>query len=70
MKRFRIDTIIVHSILIILLTFINYGKSTSVHPDTDNFFTVNITMTNMITTKEDEYAYVQYKLPDEELWIG
>ncbi|CAF4056558.1 unnamed protein product [Adineta steineri] len=69
MKRFRIDTIIVHSILIILLTFINYGESTSVHADTDDFFTVNITMTNMITTKEDEYAYVQYKLPDEELWI-
>ncbi|CAF4166353.1 unnamed protein product, partial [Adineta steineri] len=68
MKRFRIGTVIAHSILIILLTFINYGNSISV-PDSDDFFTVNITMTNMITTKEDEYAYVQYKLPDEELWI-
>ncbi|UJR10829.1 hypothetical protein I4U23_015016 [Adineta vaga] len=26
-------------------------------------------MTNIITTREDEYAYVQYKLPDEELFI-
>ncbi|CAF4472210.1 unnamed protein product [Rotaria magnacalcarata] len=68
MNSIFFETIIRVDILIVFATIINYGFSVSV-PKKGDLFTVNITMNDFQTTQEDEYAYVQYKLPDEELFI-
>ncbi|CAF4387663.1 unnamed protein product [Rotaria socialis] len=68
MNSIFFETIIRVDILIVFATIINCGFSVSV-PKKGDVFTVNITMNNFQTTQEDEYAYVQYKLPDEELFI-
>lgn len=47
MKNFHFGIIIIQ---ILLLTVINYGDSTSV-PNKDELFTINITMTNIMTTQ-------------------
>ncbi|CAF3800134.1 unnamed protein product [Rotaria sordida] len=64
---FRIKTVL--SIVIVLVTIINCGYSASVSKKYDDLFTINVTMNNYETKQEDEYAYVQHKLPDEELFI-
>ncbi|CAF3668913.1 unnamed protein product [Adineta steineri] len=59
---------IVYSIAIVFITVANCDQSIDVL-DQDGVFTVNITMKDFETTKEDQYMYIQYKIPDEELFI-
>ncbi|CAF1648891.1 unnamed protein product [Adineta ricciae] len=56
------------NLLIILITVLNIADSITI-PNDDDIITINVTMSNVTTTKEDQYAYVQYLLPDEELTI-
>jgi peptidylglycine monooxygenase len=57
-----------NTIFILLINLINYGRSATV-PNKDDLFRANVTMKNFETTQEDEYACVQYQIPDEELYI-
>ncbi|CAF1112713.1 unnamed protein product [Adineta steineri] len=59
---------IVYYIAIVFITVVNCDQSIDVL-DQDGVFTVNITMKDFETTKEDQYMYIQYKIPDEELFI-
>ncbi|CAF3020503.1 unnamed protein product [Rotaria sp. Silwood2] len=68
MNSFRFGLTTVLSVVTILATIINCGYSIST-PNKEDFFTINITMNNYETKQEDEYGYLQYKLPDEKLLI-
>ncbi|CAF1192501.1 unnamed protein product [Adineta steineri] len=68
MNIFNFGTITVRHFVIILVIVINCIYSTSI-PNKNDLFTINVTMKDYQTTQEDQYAYVQYKLPDEELTI-
>ncbi|CAF4777868.1 unnamed protein product [Rotaria sp. Silwood1] len=68
MNNFRFASINILSVIIILAIIINCGYSNSTSNE-DDLFTVNITVNNYNTKKEDEYVYIQYELPDEELLI-
>ncbi|CAF1457028.1 unnamed protein product [Adineta steineri] len=59
---------IIHFITILLITVINCDQSTNML-DQDDIFPVNITMKNFETIKKDQNMYIQYKIPDEELFI-
>ncbi|CAF1617266.1 unnamed protein product [Adineta ricciae] len=56
------------NLLIILITVLKLADSITI-PKDDDIITINVTMSNVTTAKEDQYAYVQYLLPDEELTI-
>ncbi|CAF4931453.1 unnamed protein product, partial [Rotaria sp. Silwood1] len=51
-----------------LLTILDSGYTASVR-NKDDFFNINITMPNFNSTQEDQYTFLQYELPDEELAI-
>ncbi|CAF1507834.1 unnamed protein product [Rotaria sp. Silwood1] len=68
MNSIHIEITIVLSIFIVLVPFINCDYSAGT-PNEDDLFTINITMNNYETKQEDEYAFRQYRLPDEELFI-
>ncbi|CAF1152901.1 unnamed protein product [Rotaria sordida] len=51
-----------------LLTILDSGYTANVR-NKDDIFNINITMPNFNTTQEDQYAFLQYELPDEELTL-
>ncbi|UJR29117.1 hypothetical protein I4U23_010331 [Adineta vaga] len=60
--------ITVRYFLLIFLLVINSIYSMTV-PNKEELFTINVTMKDYQTTKEDQYVYTQYQLPDQELTI-
>ncbi|CAF1121789.1 unnamed protein product [Adineta steineri] len=60
---------IIHFITTLLSTVISCDQSTNTL-DQDDIFPVNITMKDFKTIRKDQNMYIQYKIPDEELFIS
>jgi hypothetical protein len=65
--RFGTITTVLYIVCEIFL-IIDYTHTASVK-NKDETFNINITMPKFNTTQEDQYAFLQYELPDEELTI-
>lgn len=69
MNKFHFGRIaVLHHLLIFIITLTNEIETASVK-NKDEQFIINITMPFFNTTQEDQYAFLQYELPDEELAI-
>jgi peptidylglycine monooxygenase len=67
-KRIYFQPTTVLSILIVLLGMIDCSQTASIK-NKDDLFNLTILMPNFNTTQEDQYAFLKYELPDEELTI-